>query len=385
MFKYLLAFMVALATAALSQGDAAALTKKPIGLEQANASPIVLAQANAQQKKKKRRKAQQNNRKRKAQQNARKRKAQKNRNAKRRKNANNRKKLNNRRNNNKAKRRAERKRNDINARKKRNKAKNRENARKKQLRRTQRAQANRKRRKVTITRNKKTVITPGRRKNITVHERRVVDRRGNVRVVRSRRVVVVDRRYRNRYYRGRSVFYSPPPGAVIAASAFAVSAAIVTAAVIHETFAAPPVVRVPRRYTVEEVVENPEVRRYVRSVDIDSVNFASGQADIEGNQLNKLDHIAGGIQRVLQDNPNAVFLVEGHTDAVGSADANLDLSEDRAFAVKVALMEEYGIPAKNLEVAGYGEQYLKVDTAGPSRKNRRVTIRNITQLIDRKA
>ena len=40
------------------------------------------------------------------------------------------------------------------------------------------------------------------------------------------------------------------------------------------------------------------------------------------------------------------------------------------------------MPAENLTSQGYGEQYLKVPTDGPERRNRRVTIRNITPLLN---
>ena len=39
------------------------------------------------------------------------------------------------------------------------------------------------------------------------------------------------------------------------------------------------------------------------------------------------------------------------------------------------------MPAENLTSQGYGEQYLKVPTDGPERRNRRVTVRNITPLL----
>jgi outer membrane protein OmpA-like peptidoglycan-associated protein len=39
------------------------------------------------------------------------------------------------------------------------------------------------------------------------------------------------------------------------------------------------------------------------------------------------------------------------------------------------------VPAENLVTQGYGEQYLKVDTQGPERLNRRVAVRNIKGLM----
>jgi outer membrane protein OmpA-like peptidoglycan-associated protein len=76
-----------------------------------------------------------------------------------------------------------------------------------------------------------------------------------------------------------------------------------------------------------------------------------------------------------------VYLVEGHTDAVGSQIDNLSLSDRRAEEVAAILTEHYQIPAENLVTQGYGEDYLKVNTIAANEENRRVTIRNITQLL----
>lgn len=223
----------------------------------------------------------------------------------------------------------------------------------------------------------------GRRQNIIVRERRFVTRRGGTRIIRSRRIVVVNPRYRNRYVRGRSIYYLPPRGARIAASAFVLSAAVVGAAAIHEALAAPPVVRPSRFYTVDEIIEDPEVRQMVRSVDVDTIEFASGSSEISNREMGKLQDIATAIQQVLSEQPDQIFLIEGHTDAVGGDEDNLALSEDRAASVMAVLVDEFGINEQSLQAVGYGEQYLKVETDGPARENRRVTIRNISGLIDR--
>ena len=74
-------------------------------------------------------------------------------------------------------------------------------------------------------------------------------------------------------------------------------------------------------------------------------------------------------------------MVEGHTDAVGADVANLSLSDRRAEAVAQILTDEFAIPPENLVTQGYGEQFLKVETAGPERANRRVAVRRITPLM----
>jgi outer membrane protein OmpA-like peptidoglycan-associated protein len=91
--------------------------------------------------------------------------------------------------------------------------------------------------------------------------------------------------------------------------------------------------------------------------------------------------IAEAIKRALAANPNEIFLVEGHTDAVGSDEDNLSLSDRRAETVATVLTQRFGIPAENLTTQGYGEQYLKVNTQVAERQNRRATIRRITPLL----
>jgi outer membrane protein OmpA-like peptidoglycan-associated protein len=84
---------------------------------------------------------------------------------------------------------------------------------------------------------------------------------------------------------------------------------------------------------------------------------------------------------MLEANPAETFLIEGHTDAVGTDEANLGLSDQRAEAVAAALTDVFAIPAENLSTQGYGEQYLKVQTESEERQNRRVAIRRITPLV----
>ena len=88
------------------------------------------------------------------------------------------------------------------------------------------------------------------------------------------------------------------------------------------------------------------------------------------------------MNRAIQRNPQTVFLIEGHTDAVGNDVDNLSLSDRRAEAAAELLTQQFGVPAENLTSQGYGEQYLKIATDAPERRNRRVTVRNITPLLN---
>ena len=76
-----------------------------------------------------------------------------------------------------------------------------------------------------------------------------------------------------------------------------------------------------------------------------------------------------------------MFLIEGHTDAVGSDVDNLSLSDRRAESVAMVLSQQFGVPAENLTTQGYGEQFLKVQTQAPEQQNRRVTVRRISPLL----
>ena len=71
------------------------------------------------------------------------------------------------------------------------------------------------------------------------------------------------------------------------------------------------------------------------------------------------------------------FELIGHTDAKGSEEYNLSLSDRRAASVLKYLVHEYGVSADRINAYGQGERYL-TDSSNPySSINRRVEI--ITQ------
>ncbi len=150
---------------------------------------------------------------------------------------------------------------------------------------------------------------------------------------------------------------------------------------LRETLIAPPIEPVERVYTLEEVRQSERLRDKVRRIDLDTVTFATGSAEISPNQVLDLAEIGYAMEEVLIENPEAVFFVEGHTDAVGSDYSNLELSDRRAESVAIVLSENFDIPPENLITQGYGEEFLKIQTEGPEQRNRRVTIRPITDLI----
>jgi outer membrane protein OmpA-like peptidoglycan-associated protein len=82
------------------------------------------------------------------------------------------------------------------------------------------------------------------------------------------------------------------------------------------------------------------------------------------------------IADALRANPTWKLTIEGHTDSVGGADYNLDLSKRRASAVKDALVQRYHISAGRLSTVGYGFSRPKAsnDTAQGRALNRRVEL-----------
>jgi outer membrane protein OmpA-like peptidoglycan-associated protein len=143
----------------------------------------------------------------------------------------------------------------------------------------------------------------------------------------------------------------------------------------------PPVEQVQRLYSVDEVKRSARVRDITRRVDLDTITFEFGSASIAESEIVRLEGLASAMDRLLKENPAETFLIEGHTDAVGSNLANLALSDRRAEAVALALTDVFGVPPENLTTQGYGEEYLKIDTDEPERENRRVAVRRITPLV----
>lgn len=143
----------------------------------------------------------------------------------------------------------------------------------------------------------------------------------------------------------------------------------------------PPVEPVERVYSMDEVRYSARIRDKVRRIDLDTITFATGSAEIPMSQAQSLRKVADAMNKVLEKNPAETFLIEGHTDAVGDDQSNLVLSDERAASVANVLTDVYGIPPENFATQGYGERFLKVQTLGASQENRRVTIRRITSLV----
>jgi OmpA-OmpF porin, OOP family len=80
------------------------------------------------------------------------------------------------------------------------------------------------------------------------------------------------------------------------------------------------------------------------------------------------------IAKGIETNPNLKLLIEGHTDSVGNAAQNLDLSKRRAEAVKAVLVSQFKVDAARLTTAGLGstKPMDSNDTPQGRSQNRRV-------------
>jgi OOP family OmpA-OmpF porin len=100
--------------------------------------------------------------------------------------------------------------------------------------------------------------------------------------------------------------------------------------------------------------------------------FDTGSATIQPESTPTLKEIA----RALNQNADLRLRIEGHTDNTGSAEANQQLSERRAAAVRDHLVQRESIDASRLESAGMGQTAPVADNATPEGRqtNRRVEL-----------
>ena len=140
-----------------------------------------------------------------------------------------------------------------------------------------------------------------------------------------------------------------------------------------------------RRFSLRQIRNIPEVRYLAPTIDVNNITFETGSSAILPSEAKKLNKLGKLMVLLIKAHPGEVFLIEGHTDAVGSAASNLALSDRRAESVAKALTEYFEVPPENLVVQGYGESELKIQTLGDERANRRATVRIITELLGHSA
>ena len=136
-----------------------------------------------------------------------------------------------------------------------------------------------------------------------------------------------------------------------------------------------------RNFSLRQVREIVEVRELAPQINLGGITFETNSAAIQRAQAEQLREMGLLLSELVRDDPTELFLVEGHTDAVGEAGYNLLLSDRRAESVARAFSEYFGVAAENLIVQGYGERFLLIPTQSAERLNRRVSVRRITALV----
>lgn len=103
-----------------------------------------------------------------------------------------------------------------------------------------------------------------------------------------------------------------------------------------------------------------------------AILFNLGKTSFKPGVTSKLDEMV----KVMNDNPKATFVIEGHTDSSGSAPLNLKISEKRAIAVRDYLVKK-GVDTTRLEAIGYGEgePVATNKTRAGRAQNRRVVVK----------
>ncbi|RYH10906.1 OmpA family protein [Tropicimonas sp. IMCC6043] len=98
--------------------------------------------------------------------------------------------------------------------------------------------------------------------------------------------------------------------------------------------------------------------RFQTMSEANEISFASGSTRLQASSAPVLDSLVEIITRC----PGLTIGISGHTDNVGSDEANQRLSERRAASVADYLVGK-GIPANRFETAGYGETRPIADNA----------------------
>ena len=125
--------------------------------------------------------------------------------------------------------------------------------------------------------------------------------------------------------------------------------------------------------SLKRQLENLQLRQTESGVvvTLGDVLFGSGETTLLDSAHASLVEVVD----LLQTEPDKLIRIEGHTDSVGAAETNLALSEQRAMAVRDALVG-LGVDASRVTTIGLGEDFpiASNDDADGRARNRRVDV-----------
>jgi len=108
------------------------------------------------------------------------------------------------------------------------------------------------------------------------------------------------------------------------------------------------------------------------------IKFEYASARLTGDALGTLDMIGKALSS--ENLRSRHFRIGGHTDAIGSDEYNLTLSEQRANTARDYLQSQFNISHERLSVSPYGEHFPKADNESKQGRaeNRRVELQILT-------
>lgn len=126
-----------------------------------------------------------------------------------------------------------------------------------------------------------------------------------------------------------------------------------------------------RAAELEAMLNEMEAKKTDRGmvVTLGDVLFDTNQSQLKSGGMRSIQRLADFFKQY----PQRTVMIEGFTDSTGGSGANQELSDNRAHAVRTALLD-MGIGAERISSRGYGESYPVAgnDTAAGRQLNRRV-------------
>ncbi len=109
-----------------------------------------------------------------------------------------------------------------------------------------------------------------------------------------------------------------------------------------------------------------------RMITLNNVLFETGKSTLKPSSFKELNELV----EVMKNKKGMEIEIAGHTDNVGNTEKNMELSLDRAKAVRNYLIK-HGIAANRVTAKGYGDTQpvASNDTAEGRKKNRRTEVR----------